>query len=172
MQGSNERNLARRRLLEAMNSGTYRALLGQLRAPPRLADGVEAVRLDRVARREFSRLVTALDGLGKRPNEAALHGLRILLKRVRYAAELAAPNDKARKRFLADARALQDLLGEHQDAVIAEQQLRTTAVTDETTAVAFLAGRLAERQRARRARVGKRLPAAWKRLHASGSRLS
>jgi CHAD domain-containing protein len=166
-----ERDLARRRLLEAMNSATYHALLRQLRAPPRLADGVEAVRLDRVAGREFSRLVAAVDGLGKRPNEAALHGLRILLKRVRYAAELAAPNDKARKRFLADARELQDLLGKHQDAVIAEQRLRTTAVTDETTAIAFLAGRLVERQHARRASVGKRLPAVWKRLHASGSRL-
>jgi hypothetical protein len=32
----------------------------------------------------------------------------------------------------------QDLLGEHQDAVIAEQRLRTTAVIDETTAIAFL----------------------------------
>jgi CHAD domain-containing protein len=167
-----ERNLARRRLLEAMDSDTYRALLVQLRAPPRLADGVEAVQLDRIARREFGRLIAAVNGLGKRPNEAALHGLRILLKRVRYAAELAAPNDKARKRFLADARTLQDLLGEHQDAVVAEQRLRTTAVTDETTAIAFLAGRLVERQRARRARVGKRLPAAWKRLHASGLRLT
>jgi CHAD domain-containing protein len=167
-----ERNLARRRLLEAMDSDTYRALLRQLRAPPRLADGVEAVQLDRIARREFGRLVAAVNGLGKRPNEAALHGLRIVLKRVRYAAELTAPKDKARKRFLADARALQDLLGEHQDAVIAEQRLRTTAVTDETTAIAFLAGRLVERQHARRARVGKRLPAAWKRLHASGSRLT
>ena len=166
-----ERDFAHRLLLEAMNSDAYRALLGQLRAPPRLAEGVEAVQLDRVARREFSRLVAAVDRLGKRPNEAALHDLRILLKRVRYAAELAAPNDKARKRFLADARALQDLLGEHQDAVIAEQRLRTTAVTDETTAVAFLAGRLVERQHSRRARVSKRLPAAWKRLHASGSRL-
>jgi CHAD domain-containing protein len=167
-----ERNLSRRRLLEAMNSDTYRTLLAQLRAPPRLAEGVQAVQLDRVVRREFSRLAAAVDGLGKRPNEAALHGLRILLKRVRYAAEFAAPNDKARKRFLAEARALQDLLGEHQDAVIAEQRLRTTAVTDEPTAVAFLAGRLVERQRARRARVAKRLPAAWKRLHASGSRLT
>ena len=167
-----ERNLARRGLLEAMDSDTYRALLRQLRAPPRLADGVEAVQLDRIARREFGRLIAAVNGLGKRPNEAALHGLRILLKRVRYSAELAAPSDKARKRFLADARVLQDLLGEYQDAVIAEQRLRTTAVTDETTAIAFLAGRLVERQRARRARVGKRLPAAWKRLHASGSRLT
>jgi CHAD domain-containing protein len=166
-----ERNVARGRLLEAMNSDTYRALLGQLRAPPRLADGVQVVQLDRVARREFGRLVAAVDALGKRPNEAALHGLRILLKRVRYAAEFAAPNDKARKRFLANARALQDLLGEHQDAVVAEQRLRTT-VTDETMAVAFLAGRLVERQRARRIRVGKRLPAAWKRLHTSGSRLT
>ena len=166
-----ERDLARRHLVDALNTDGYRRLLRQLRAPPRLADDVEVVQLDRVARREFRRLVAAVDGLGKRPNEAAMHGLRILLKRVRYAAELAAPNDKFRRRFLADARALQDLLGEHQDAVIAEQRLRATAVTDETTAVAFLAGRLAERQRGRRARVGKRLPAAWKRLHSSGSRL-
>jgi CHAD domain-containing protein len=166
-----ERDLARRRLLEAMDGDAYRALLGQLRAPPRLAGGVEALQLDRIARKEFRRLAAAVDGLGKRPNEAALHGLRILLKRVRYAAEFAAPNDKVRKRFLADARALQDLLGEHQDAVVAEQRLQSTAVTDETTAVAFVAGRLAERQRARRARVSKRLPRAWKRLHSSGSRL-
>ena len=164
--------LARRGLLEAMNSDTYHALLGQLRAPPRLAQGIEVVPLERIARKEFRRLVRTVEGLGKRPNEAALHGLRILLKRVRYAAELAAPNDKIRKRFLADAGALQDLLGEHQDAVVAEQRLRVTAVTDDATALAFLAGRLAERQRARRARVGKQLPAAWKRLHTSGSRFS
>jgi len=167
-----ELDLARRGLLEEMNSDPYSALLGQLRAPPRLAQGIEGVPLERIARKEFRRLVRTVEGLGKRPNEAALHGLRILLKRVRYAAELAAANDKTRKRFLADARALQDLLGEHQDAVVAEQRLRATAVTDETTALAFLAGRLAERQQARRARVGKQLPTAWKRLHTSGSRFS
>jgi CHAD domain-containing protein len=167
-----EREFARQRLLEVMNSDVYRTLLGQLRAPPRLADGVETVRLDRVARRELSRLIAAIESLGKRPDEAALHSLRLVLKRVRYAAELAAPNDKARKRFLTDARALQDLLGRYQDAVIAEQRLRATAVTDQTTAVAFLAGRLVERQHARRAHIRKRLPAAWKRLHTSGTRLS
>jgi CHAD domain-containing protein len=166
-----ERNLARRRLHEALGSNGYRALLDQLRASPRLAEGVDSVQLDRVARKEFGRLVAAVGGLGKRPSEAALHELRILLKRVRYAAELAAPKGKVRKRFLADARSLQELLGEHQDAVVAEQRLRSTVVTDEATAVAFVAGRLAERQRARRARVSKRLPIRWKRLHSSGSRL-
>ena len=166
-----ELDLARGRLLDAMSSNGYRALLDQLRAPPRLADDVDSVQLDRVARKEFRRLVAAVGSLGKHPSEAALHELRILLKRVRYAAELAAPKDKVRKRFLADARSLQDLLGEHQDAVVAEKRLRSTAVTDEATAAAFVAGRLAERQRTRRARVGKRLPSRWKRLHSSGSAL-
>jgi CHAD domain-containing protein len=166
-----DRAVARQALIEAMSSDSYRALLDQLRAPPRLAGGVEALQLDRVTRKELRRLLAALDALGKSPSEAALHGLRILLKRVRYAAELAAPDDKARKRFLADARRLQDLLGEHQDAVVAEERLRSSAVTDEATAMAFLAGRLAERQHARRARVNKRLPAAWKQLRASGLRL-
>src|SRR5205807_1952496 len=45
------------------------------------------------------------------------------------------------------------------------------AVEDVRTAAAFAAGRLAERQHVRRERVRERLPAAWKRLRKSGSRL-
>ena len=105
------------------------------------------------------------------PVEAAIHGLRIALKRARYAAELAAPQGQAGRRFLADAKVLQDLLGEHQDAVIAERRLRAATVVDARTAAAFVAGRIAERQRTRRARVTERLPAVWKRLRKSGTRL-
>jgi CHAD domain-containing protein len=166
-----ERERARRGLLEALDGRDYRLLLARLRVPPRLADGVEAVPVESLAQREFRRLAKLVDRLGKRPDELAMHRLRIALKRARYAAELAAPRGGGRKRFLADARVLQELLGEHQDAVVAERRLRGATVEDVRTAAAFAAGRIAERQRARRERVQERLPAAWKRLRKSGARL-
>jgi CHAD domain-containing protein len=166
-----ERERARNGLMEALESRDYRFVLARLHLPPRLAEGVEAVPLERLATGEFRRLAKLVKRLGKRPDEEAIHRLRIALKRARYAAELAAPKGGLRQRFLADARVLQDLLGEHQDAVVAEQRLRSITVDDVRTAAAFAAGRLAERQRARRERVQERLPAAWKRLRKSGSRL-
>lgn len=161
----------RERLLQVLDSAEYRFVLARLRHPPRLAEGVEEVPLEALAKKEFRRLAKLVRRLGKQPDEEAIHRLRIALKRARYAAELAAPKKAVRKRFLADARVLQDLLGEHQDAVVAEQRLRGAAVVDVRTAAAFAAGRLAERQRRRRERVRERLPAAWKRLRKSGSRL-
>jgi CHAD domain-containing protein len=166
-----EREAARARMLDVLDGDAYRRLLARLHVPPRLADGVEAVPLRRLARREFRRLVSTVDGLGADPGEEALHALRIGLKRVRYTTELAAPEGKRRRRFLAAARDLQDLLGEHQDAVTAEQHLRMLGVGTPATAVAFVAGRLAERQHARREVIRARLPAAWKRLRKSGARL-
>jgi CHAD domain-containing protein len=168
-----EEELRRRRLrlLEALDGADYRFLLARLRFPPRLADGVEEVPLESLATKEFRRLAKLVGRFGKQPDEEAIHPLRIALKRARYAAELAAPRGAVGKRFLADARVLQDLLGEHQDAVVAEQRLRGASVDDVRTAAAFAAGRLAEGQRRRRERVQERLPAAWKRLRKSGSRL-
>ena len=166
-----EREQARRGLLEALDGRDYRFLLARLRLPPRLAEGVESVPLEVLAQKEFRRLAKLVDRVGKRPDERSIHRLRIALKRARYAAELVAPKGGGRKRFLADARIFQELLGEHQDAVVAEQRLRKATVEDVRTAAAFAAGRIAERQRARRARVQERLPAAWKRLRKSGARL-
>jgi CHAD domain-containing protein len=163
---------ARAALLEALDSESYRRLLAVLRHPPRLREGVTAVPIDGIARREFRTLVKTVDRLGKHPAQEALHGLRITLKRVRYAAELAAPEGENGRRFLAAARLLQDLLGEHQDAVVAEAHLRASTVVDERTAAAFAAGRIAERQAARRAQVRAALPAAWKRLRRTGHRLA
>lgn len=165
-----EREHGRRRLLEALESRDYRFVLARLRLPPQLADGIDDIPLDSLAKKEFRRLAKLVERLGKRPDEEAIHRLRIAIKRARYAAELAAPKG-VRKRFLADARVLQELLGNHQDAVVAERRLRGAAVEDVRTAAAFAAGRIAERQRARRVHVQERLPAAWKRLRKSGSRL-
>jgi CHAD domain-containing protein len=163
---------ARAELVGVLDGASYSSLLVQLRSPPRLADDVESLSLEQLTRRAFKRLAAAVDQLGSHPDERELHALRIVLKRARYAAELAAPRGKARKRFLTDARRLQDILGEHQDAVVAEERLAAAAVFDAETSIAFLAGRLAERQAARRANARRRLPRAWARLRASGAKLN
>ena len=165
-----ERESVRRGLLVALDSDAYRLLLTRLRPPPRLASEVTAIPLRELAKKEFRRLLETVDELGKHPDDTMLHRLRIGLKRARYAAELAAPAGKAGSSFLADAKALQTLLGEHQDAVVTEKRLREVSAGLDASA-AFVAGRLAERQRVRRAQVREQLPAAWKRLRRSGRRL-
>ena len=166
-----ERETARRKLLEALSGESYRLALTRLRLPPRLAAEVDAVPVERIARKVLADLVAAVDRLGKHPDEEELHRLRIALKRTRYAVELAAPASKAGRRFVEDAKALQALLGEYQDAVVAEQRLRALVVDDARTAASFVAGRIVERQHARRMQLAKQLPSAWRRLRKSGGRL-
>jgi CHAD domain-containing protein len=162
---------ARQALLDALDAYSYLRVIARMRQPPRLAVDADAVPLERIARKEFRRVVRAVDRLGAHPDDAAVHGLRIKLKRARYAAELASAGEGVQARFLTDAKALQELLGEHQDTIVAEELLRAAGVVDGATAAAFVAGRIAERQRARRERVTELLPAAWRRLRKSGGRL-
>lgn len=164
-----ERDDARSRLLEGLDSEEHQVALARLRFPPRLAPGVETIPLDRIARKEFHRLAKGVAKLGKHPDDAALHRLRISLKRARYAAELSAPATKKGRRFLERAKELQTLLGEHQDAVVAESRLRSSTVVDARTAAAFVAGRVAERQVTKRTLLRKQIPAAWKRLRSTAS---
>jgi CHAD domain-containing protein len=166
-----ERGATRHDLLSVLDGDRYGLLLARLRLPPRFAPGVERVRLERVARKEFRRLAKTVARLGKHPADSAMHRLRIELKRARYAAELASPGGAADQRFVDDAKSLQDLLGEYQDSLVAEKQLRLATVGDDQTARAFVAGRIAERQVARRELVRRALPDAWKRLRRSGARL-
>jgi CHAD domain-containing protein len=157
-----EREAARRGLAETLEGEQYRLLLARLCPPPRVADGVDHLPLERIGRKEVRRLIKV--ARSKSPDEDGIHRLRIALKRARYAAEFSAPNGKKSRRFLAAAKALQDLLGEHQDATVAKERLRVAAVVDAQTAMAFVAGRIAERQNDRIRRVHARLPKAWKRL--------
>ena len=101
-----------------------------------------------LAAAELRKLVKAARRLDDEPADDELHALRIRAKRARYAAELAAigHDGKAISRYLAALKALQDVIGEHQDAVVAETKLR--ALARAKTAVA--AGRLIERERERR----------------------
>jgi CHAD domain-containing protein len=108
-----------------------------------------------IAKDALRRLRRAADALPAEPEDAELHTLRIDAKRARYAAELAALGGlKAAARTVEALKQLQDVLGEHQDAVVAEERLRSVARTD--TAVA--AGRLIERERQRKVQMRARYP--------------
>ena len=102
--------------------------------------------------------------MSRSSSDTRLHKLRIASKRARYAAELATPaQGRPARRVAKRAEALQTILGEHQDAVVAEHRLQSLAA-DAPPAAAFVAGRLVERQRARRKTARAQLPAAAKRF--------
>jgi CHAD domain-containing protein len=61
------------------------------------------------------------------------------------------------------ARKLQDVLGEHQDAVVAMERLRGLAV-EATPEQALAAGRLVELEETNRAEARAAWPKAWKKL--------
>ena len=60
-----------------------------------------------------------------------LHRARKAEKRLRYAAELVEPADKRMRRIARNAKDLQTLLGEHQDAVVAAHFLSTISAASE-----------------------------------------
>lgn len=98
---------------------------------------------------------------GEVPDDAGLHHLRIGVKRLRYASELVAPATGKKARRAARKLALvQDVLGEHNDACVAEVQLRTLGRrTGETGA--WAAGLLGGLQLARAAECRRRFASVW-----------
>jgi CHAD domain-containing protein len=160
-----DRDTVQAQLEEMLNSGEHHAMLEQLALPVEVAEEPTDRTLADLAARELRRLLTQVRALGKSPADEKLHELRIRVKRVRYAAELGGlRGGKSTERVIAAATALQDILGAHQDAVVAEQRIRALAERSEDSRVAFAAGRLAERQRQRRDALQRQLPAAWRRL--------
>ena len=76
-------------LVEALDSDRYQGTLERLGQPVVPADGTPKRTLEKLAGRELNRLVAWVKRLGKRPSDDALHALRIKVKRLRYATELA-----------------------------------------------------------------------------------
>jgi CHAD domain-containing protein len=160
-----EREALQGELLQLLDGPDYLRLLTELEAPIRPATRPARRRLTELAAQELRRLVEDVRELGSSLNDAELHGLRIAVKRVRYAFELAGgPTKRQTTQVIEAARALQDLLGNHHDTVIAEQRLREAGRLSPDAAVSFIAGSLVERQRATRKRISRHLPAAWKQL--------
>jgi CHAD domain-containing protein len=145
------------RMLQALRSDRYRTLLDRL---------IEAARepgLNEKAREEGEKVLPALVAaawkkLAKRARkldpddeEKAFHKVRIRAKRVRYAAEGVGPSldEEAAKRagaFAKYAEKIQDALGMHQDAVVAQEVISEIAFSSGDKHFALAAGRLIERQ--------------------------
>jgi CHAD domain-containing protein len=83
-----------------------------------------------LGRRQWRSLRRAVDRLGGDSPDADLHRARIRAKRLRYIAEVSAPNltgvknRRAAAYMAKEATALQDILGEVHDAAVNEQWLR------------------------------------------------
>ena len=96
--------------------------------------------------------------------------MRIAAKHARYAAELGtATIGKPARRIVRRAKRVQDTLGDHRDAVVAEGVLDDLARRTGSLRAAFVAGRLAALQPQRRAaarveapRLVRRLARAWR----------
>ena len=161
-----ERGRQRRTLLRGLASDRYLALLDRLETVDPPIRETETT-LEAIWRREYRRLRRAMEELGDSPVDDVLHGARIHAKRARYAAELARPAlGKRALPFLDAAKELQDVLGIHQDAVVAEQALRESVAAHPAAGVAV--GRLIERERQRRVEMRRTYRAAWKQLDRAG----
>lgn len=162
---------ARRRLLRGLRSRRYEELVVRLvraaREPMARNDPAErpAVSIGSLMKRPWAKLSRSAASLGSGSSDGALHATRIETKRVRYGAEALVPVfGKRAARFASAAEALQEVLGEHQDAVVAAAWLADRGMEVDDQAVAFTAGRLAELEVASRDRAREAWPKAWKRL--------
>ena len=165
-----EEEAARERLLASMRSDRYISLLDRLvEASNALsfapgADEANAETLIGLGIKPWKKLRAEVRDLQDPPGDEALHRVRILTKRSRYAAEALAPAvGKPARAFAKAAASLQDVLGRNQDASVAREWLRS-ATSKATTAQAFAAGMLvaAADSWGREARAA--WPAAWRQL--------
>jgi CHAD domain-containing protein len=166
-------------LMDGLRSDRYVGLLDSLIAvandPPFApdAEGPAYEILPTLLDAPWASLRKAVKRTAKDRSDEALHAVRIRAKRVRYAAEAVAPVLGPDVDELAAAAAeLQTVLGEHQDAVVAETWLRTWTVEDGTRDAAFAAGILAGMERRAADAARRSWPRAWKRLRAARRRAS
>jgi CHAD domain-containing protein len=127
-----------------------------------LADQRAADVLPVLVRRPWKHLQQAVDQLGEDPPDEALHEIRIRAKRMRYAAEAVAGVIGKPARQLAVAVAgVQGVLGDMQDAVVAETWLRRQASSGPASR-ALVAGELVTLERQKQAACRKDWVRPWK----------
>ncbi|MCA1822304.1 MAG: CHAD domain-containing protein [Pseudonocardia sp.] len=168
-----DRKIARAEMLDVLGSRRYTALLRRLatavsRPWPAGPGDAGAAALVELVRAEYRRLSKAVQAAGQDPPDEVLHALRIHGKRLRYTGELAAAAGRRPVRRLVESTvALQDVLGEHQDACVAQHRVRLLLhglgdVVD--VGVAFAAGRLVEREELSRIETRQAWLTAWQQV--------
>ncbi|MGX2997249.1 CYTH and CHAD domain-containing protein [Streptomyces sp. JNUCC 64] len=164
---------SRRRLLRVLDGPRYLALLNALDAlladPPLrpAAAGKPGKAVHRAAREDFGKLSGLVaEALAAPPGpdrDLALHEARKKAKRLRYAAEAARDVlGGPAKRAVRGTRALQELLGDHQDGVMTRAALRDLAAQAHAAGEsAFTYGLVYGHEERRAAGAEDGLPAVW-----------
>ena len=167
-----DREQAHQMLLDEMKSARYVGFVSKLRDAAEVPAIVNLeYTLTDAAVRQFRKLRKTVQKLNGSLSNAELHRIRIKTKRARYAAELAQEGDsKAIGRFIKAATRFQDLLGVHQDAVLAERYVEGFLKYQGRRQAAFTAGLLAARANQRREEVREEFWSEWKRLKKRGNR--
>jgi CHAD domain-containing protein len=160
----------RAELMAVLRSERYLQLLDQLAnaaAEPRLSDRASRTAVDslpRLMRKPWRRLVRSVKALSAPPTDSELHAVRIRAKRCRYLAEALVPiAGKEAGKFAAACQKLQDVLGEHQDTVVAREWLRNL-VPEVSAWEAFAAGQLHVLEQEAGAAAREVWPRAWRTL--------
>jgi CHAD domain-containing protein len=179
-----DRQTARADMLAALDSTRYTRLLRRLAAAvsrplPTPTGRVAAPSLVEMVSAEYRRLFKAVRAAGEDPPDEVLHALRIQGKRLRYTGELAAtsgrkPVREPARKLVESTVALQDVLGEHQDACFAQHRVMAllSGLGDVVDVdVAFVAGRLVEREEVNRVAMRQDWAAAWERVQRQALRL-
>jgi len=163
-----DRREARTAMLAALRSDRYFELLDDLERAVRSPRITGEVDLAARASKAFRRLQKRAREITADSPDEALHEVRKTGKKARYAAELAGPMaGKRADRFVKKAKAFQDVVGEHQDAAVAEERLRALAATRSGSSL-LAAGRLIEQEHTRRGEARTAFPRAWRRLEKAG----
>jgi CHAD domain-containing protein/adenylate cyclase class IV len=167
-------NESRAVLYEGLRSDRYGDLLEKLvrsaQNPPVTPEASRpaAIALTPHVETRWKKLRRAVRDAGKDPTADALHQIRIRAKRARYAAEAVAPTLGARRQkageFGKAAARLQDVLGEHQDATVAQAKIQQIVGDKPAGSFALAGGRLVERQSRSAAEARSAWRKAWKRL--------
>jgi CHAD domain-containing protein len=165
-----ERAEARGAVVEALSSDRYLALLDRLEHVGEPEPSGSRRTLRDVWSAEWKRTRKAFARLDEASPDDELHAGRIRVKRVRYAAELAAHElGKPSRAFVRAAKELQDVLGAHQDAVVAEERIRAWAGEGVASGAP---ARLVEAERERMASARATWPHAWDGLRRAAKQLA
>ncbi|WP_432023622.1 CHAD domain-containing protein [Streptomyces parvus] len=172
---ASRRTGSRRRIIDVLDGQRYLDLLEALDAlaadPPlrpaaRRAPGKA---LPRAVLRDYEKLARRMDHALEHPpgpeRDTAMHEARKAAKRARYAGESARPAlGKPAKRFTKRVKALQSVLGDHQDSVVAREALRTLAIQAHAAGeTAFTWGLLYGQEEAAAEARERELPEVWAR---------
>jgi CHAD domain-containing protein len=181
-----DRAVAKRRLTRALSSPRYETMLqsvaqvarqpGTQPAPQSAVDSSASGDLIDGLRKPYRKLAKAVAALPADPPDDDIHALRIHGKRLRYAAELAQTATKKKqakqiRELISAAKDMQTVLGDHQDAVIAADRMRSVLGSlDGHTG--FIAGRIAELELHKRTQARAAWPAVWARVDAAATKVT